>query len=132
MKLYEFFCGSALVAGLLCSAPASFAQQPSPGGASYVAQTAAKPGCRSVVLHVIREGGQLSGVAFYADGTGVSSVKGMSDGSKFNWTMDSLSGNGPKGDVTGTISPQGALKATLTGTACTLDLLIPRMNEYSN
>ena len=102
------------------------------GGASYVAETSAKPNCRAAVLHIVREGGNLSGVVFFKDGSGVSSVHGSTDGKTFRWTMASMTGAGPQGEVTGAVSPQGALQARLAGTNCTLETTVPQYNEYSN
>ncbi len=94
-------------------------------GDSYVKETAGSPGCPPVVLHVLRSGQTLSGVVFFKDGSGVSSVQGTTDGTNVNWTMTPMSGNGPKGEVTGRVSPQGSLRLQLTGTNCTLKTMVP-------
>ncbi len=116
----------------LCLAAAGFAaphpvlaQGMSPGD-SYVAETPARPGCPPAVLHIVRSGQSLSGVVFFKDGSGVSSVAGSTDGQTLSWRMASIRGNGPAGDVTGTISPKGSLHAQLAGTNCTLDAMVPR------
>jgi hypothetical protein len=98
-------------------------------GDSYVAETTATPSCRAAVLHIVRSGGSLSGVVFFKDGSGVSSVAGSTDGKTLSWKMAAISGNGPTGNVTGDISPQGALKAHLVGTNCTLEAMVPRYSQ---
>ena len=120
--------GSLGLVTLALASPAAFGQSMT-GGASYVVETTAKPGCRPVVFHVVREGGTLSGVVFFKDGSGVSSVNGTTDGSTVSWTMSSLSGSGPTGNVTGQISPQGGLAARLSGTNCTLDTTVPQYRD---
>jgi hypothetical protein len=99
------------------------------GGASLVGQTRAAPGCPAVGLHIIREGAQLSGVVFNLDGTGVSKVEGSTQGSTFMWHDTVMSGKGPTGDVSGTISPQGVFKSAKAGTPCTFDTLLPMQND---
>jgi hypothetical protein len=59
-------------------------------------------------------------------------VVGSTDGKTFQWKMATMSGAGPQGDVSGQISPQGALQAKLVGTNCTLDTTVPQYHEYSN
>ena len=125
------FAACVAVLGLV-SATSAHAQNSLSGGASYVAETSAKPSCRPAVLHILREGTALSGVVFFKDGSGVSSVQGTTDGKTFQWTMASMTGAGPQGEVTGDISPQGALRAKLTGTNCTLETTVPQYHEYSN
>ncbi len=104
----------------------------SPGGASLVGQTKASPGCPAVELHITREGDQLSGIVFNRDGSGVSQVSGVVEGNTFHWHDTPIRGNGPTGDVSGTVSPQGILQSTKTGTPCTFDKVLPMLNEYSN
>lgn len=110
--------------------PAALAQGMSAGD-SYVMETSAKPGCRAAVLHIVRSGGALSGVVFFKDASGASSVNGQTDGRTFNWTMTSMSGQGPTGQVTGSVTPEGALQARLTGTNCTLDTVVPRYRDVT-
>jgi hypothetical protein len=96
-----------------------------PGGDFYVKETTAQPGCPAAVLHILRSGQTLSGVVFFKDGSGTSSVSGTTDGTKVNFTMTPMSGNGPKGDVTGQVSPQGSLQLQLVGTNCKLKTMVP-------
>ena len=125
------FAVTSLVVGSLAGPFPALAQRLT-GGASYAVETTAKPGCRAAVLHIVREGNALSGVVFFKDGSGVSSVKGTSDGQKFSWTMSPLSGSGPSGEVSGQIDQQGSLTAHLEGTNCTLETTVPQYHEYSN
>ena len=101
-------------------------------GASYVLETSAKPGCRPAVLHIVRNGFALSGVVFFKDGSGVSSVTGTTDGKAFQWTMARIRGAGPQGEVTGQVLPVGALQAKLTGSNCTLEATVPQYHDYGN
>ncbi len=120
------------VSGLLLAVGPGNAFAQNPGGASLVGRTTPAPGCPAVGVHIIREGSQLSGVVFFLDGSGVSRVTGQVTGSSFQWHDTPASGNGPTGDVTGTISPQGVFQSTKTGTSCTFDKVLPLINEYSN
>ncbi len=119
---------AAALCALLLSCGVAAAQ--SPGGGSLVGRTRAAPGCPAVGLHILREGGQLSGVVFNLDGSGLSRVQGTVDGNTFQWHDTVVSGNGPTGDVSGTISPQGVFRSAKAGTPCTFDTLLPMMNEY--
>lgn len=101
----------------------------SPGGASLVGQTRPSSGCPAVGLHIIREGSQLSGVVFNLDGSGLSKVQGSVNGSAFQWHDTVVSGNGPTGDVSGTVSPQGAFRSAKAGTPCTFNTLLPMAND---
>ena len=90
------------------------------------------PECPGVELHIIRSGATLSGVVFYTDGSGVSTVSSHVGGSTFFWHQTSIKGNGPPGDVTGTVNANGALRAKLVGTNCTrLNGYRQRLNPFS-
>ena len=119
---------AAALCALLLSCGVAAAQ--SPGGGSLVGRTRPSPGCPAVGVHVIREGSQLSGVVFNLDGTGVSKVEGSVQGSTFQWHDTVMSGNGPTGDVSGTVSPQGVFRSAKAGTPCTFDALLPMANDY--
>ncbi len=101
------------------------AQTTTSGVSSFVASTKSTPGCPMVKLHIIRNDTALTGVVFFADGSGVSSVKGTTDGKKFSYTMTSIEGKGPTGDVVGTISPDGLIMSKEVGTKCGLTARIP-------
>jgi len=62
--------------------------------------------------------GQVRGVAFYSDMSGISRLQGMvtSDG-KINSTLTSVSGNGPVGTITGLRAPD-ATHIELHGAGC--------------
>ena len=131
MLFRKAFLSALAIAGA-AFAQANLAQaQDMAGGASYAVETTAKPGCRAVVLHIVREGGELSGVVFFKDGSGVSTVKGSTDGHTLQWTMTPASGNGPSGQVTGQVSSAGSLTARLAGTNCTLETTVPQFRDYS-
>ena len=122
-----------VVVGLLQGSGPVAAQTPGPGGSSFVGRTTPTPGCPGVELHVIREGSALSGVVFYPDGSGVSSIQGsIQQGGAFSWHQTSIKGSGPAGDVTGTVTQDGKLKAKLTGTICSFETTLPMLNENSN
>jgi len=107
------------------------AQDPEIGHGSFVGTTKASSGCPSIVLHVLRDGSALSGVAFYANGSGVSSLSGSTNGGKFMWHSVSIKGKGPVGDVTGTVSPDGSMVAKLVGTTCSISATLPMLtNSY--
>ncbi len=121
---------SAALLLLAFGATASYAQPAiSSSDGSFVGGTSAKPGCPAVRLHILRAGNALSGVVFYADGSGISSVKGKTDGKTLDWKQTSISGHGPTGDVTGKISVDGAMTLNLTGTACNLTATLPQYND---
>jgi hypothetical protein len=122
---------AAILAGSLLSVGPAAAQGADIAHGSFVGTTKATPGCPSVVLHVLRDGSTLSGVAFYADGSGVSSVSGSSNAGKFEWQQVSIKGKGPIGEVTGTVSPQGSMVANLVGSTCSFVATLPMLtNTY--
>jgi hypothetical protein len=77
-------------------------------------------------LHILRSDSNLSGVVFYADGSGVSTVKGTTDGKKFSYTLTPVSGHGPTGEVVGTVSADGMIMSHNVGTSCGFAATIPR------
>jgi hypothetical protein len=117
---------------LALSATAAYAQPAPQGDASFVGATVAKGSCPALRLHILRAGTVLSGVVFYADGSGISSVKGTTNGKTFDWTQTSISGHGPVGNVTGTIGVEGAMAFKWTGTPCTLSASLPMYNNVLN
>ncbi len=123
MKMSAIAIFGVAVSSLATLQPAQARQMT--GGDSYVKETTGSPGCPPAVLHILRSGQTLSGVVFFKDGSGTSSVNGTTDGTNVNWTMTPISGNGPKGEVTGRVSPQGSLQLQMTGTNCTLKTMIP-------
>ncbi len=98
---------------------------------TFVGATKASAGCPAVKLHIVRAGSALSGVVFYADGSGISSVKGTTDGKTLHWTETSVSGHGPTGEVTGKISSEGGLSLNKTGTTCSLTATLPMYNDVT-
>jgi hypothetical protein len=122
---------TAILVGSLLSVGPAAAQGADIGHGSFVGTTKASSGCPSVVLHVLRDGSALSGVAFYANGSGVSSVSGTTNGGKFEWNQVSIKGKGPVGEVTGTVSPEGTMVAKLAGSTCSFAATLPMLtNSY--
>jgi len=98
---------------------------------TFVGATKGSVGCPAVKLHILRAGSVLSGVVFYADGSGISSVTGTTDGKTLKWTQTSVSGHGPTGEVTGNISSVGTLTLNKTGTSCDLTAILPMYNDVT-
>jgi len=126
------FTSAATAVALTLAAPAAFAQPVtgtvSENNLTYVGSTPSSPGCPAERLHILRANGILSGVVFYADGSGVSKISGKSNGKTFRWVQTSISGHGPSGTVTGTVSDEGAMDIHLGGT-CELKTTLPRYND---
>jgi hypothetical protein len=63
--------------------------------------------------------GNITGIAYYSDLSGVSMVKGKGDGAgHFNLVLTPSMGNGPTGTVNGTRSADGTVVADLAGEGC--------------
>jgi hypothetical protein len=94
------------------------AAAPVPGYTGNVPSSVA--GCPSIMWRLARrDNGDLTGIFYYSDVSGVSEVKGTMDQSgHFQVTLTSSMGQGPVGTVTGTKRPNGAVDATLTGEGC--------------
>ena len=112
-------------AACLFAATTAVHAQTLPQNGSYVLETKPSPGCPAVVLHLVRENETVSGVVFFKDGSGLSSVMGQTNGRAFNWTLTPVRGDGPKGQVSGQVTSEGALSAHLEGTNCTLNTVVP-------
>ncbi len=117
---------------LTLAAPTAFAQISPMGDGSFVGRTRGTSACPSVTLHILRDASVLSGVVFYSNGSGVSTVKGTTDGKTINWVQTSVSGKGPTGKVTGTVSAAGAMDIHLVGTDCELKVTLPVYNDVLN
>ena len=91
-----------VLAGLVGSAPSSV------------------PGCPYVAWRLaVHPDGKVTGIAYYADLSGVSSVTGsISSAGNFQLQLSSGMGNGPAGTVTGHKRSDGAGDATLKGQGC--------------
>jgi hypothetical protein len=102
-------------------------------GAAYKSSTAAPagtrgfdgsahssvPGCPDLVWRLVRTGGNVTGITFYSDLSGLSMVKGtVNNGGQFHLVLTPSMGDGPSGTVNGTRSRNGALEATMTGQGC--------------
>ncbi len=76
-------------------------------------------GCPDIVWRLARNGGDVSGMAFYANMSGASQVKGtVNQEGQFNLTLTSMMGNGPVGTVEGQRNRNGTTTAVLTGQGC--------------
>jgi hypothetical protein len=122
--MFKYVCGAAIMIGTLGVASA----QPM-GGGSFVGTTSETAGCPAVTLHVLRSGATLIGTAFFVNGTGTSSIHGQTDGRSLSWTMTSVEGKGPVGEVTGTVSPIGRLQIKKVGTSCTFETFLPMIQN---
>ena len=77
-------------------------------------------GCPFIVWRLVNhDNGQVTGIAYYSDLSGLSKVRGMIEQSgQFRLTVTSVMDDGPVGTVSGTKSADGELNATMTGTGC--------------
>jgi hypothetical protein len=118
--MFKYILGIAIMVGMSSVASAQLT-----GTASFVGTTTGRPGCPPVTLHIVRNGSTLMGSAFYTDGSGMSSIHGQTDGKSIKWTMESVEGKGPVGDVTGTISSLGRMEVKKVGTTCSFETYLP-------
>lgn len=89
----------------------------------YEGMARANTNCPMVtwVIHPVGnpESGDLSGVVWFTDMSGVSLARGMMDkAGQFSLALSSVSGSGPTGTVTGVRAQNGALTADLNGPGC--------------
>jgi hypothetical protein len=119
--MFKYVCGTVIMMGMLSVAVAQT------GGGSFVGTIGGQPGCRPVTLHIVWNGSTLIGVAFFADGSGTSSLHGQTDGKTVSWTMESIQGQGPVGEVTGTISSVGRMEIKKVGTSCSFETYLPML-----
>jgi len=89
-------------------------------------------GCPYIAWRLARhENGDVTGIAYYSDMSGVSSVTGtVNQAGQFHLTLTSSMGNGPVGTVTGSRSAKGVVTAKLTGEGCAN--MEMHMNPVSN
>jgi len=102
------------------SQPAA-AQVVGTGQAGYVTLVKSSvAGCPSIGFRLARHtDGTIAGIAYYADGSGVSAVAGTFDSAgKTMLTLTSSMGKGPVGTVNAQRSQNGALAADLKGEGC--------------
>ena len=78
------------------------------------------PGCPYLAWRLVRaNNGNVTGIAYYSDLSGVSMVKGtMSDAGQFHLVLTPSMGNGPSGTIEGTRKSNGAVEANLSGQGC--------------
>ncbi len=77
-------------------------------------------GCPYLLWRLARhENGDVTGIFYYSDMSGVSQAKGAIDqAGHFQLTLTSSMGQGPVGTVAGTKSANGAVTATVSGEGC--------------
>lgn len=111
---------AAVAAGLLAigvqGRPAAAA---TPQGFSGHAESSV-PGCPYLAWRLaLAANGDITGIAYYSDLSGVSMVKGKGDGhGHFTLDLTSTMGNGPVGTVNGTRTSRGGVVANMTGQGC--------------
>lgn len=111
----------ALGLGLIAAEPTALAAtvRVTPGFAGTTASSMA--GCPHIVWRLARtSNGQIHGVAYYSDLSGLSSVTGArGSNGNFQLTLTKTSvGDGPVGTVTGTAQSNGHIVAKLVGEGC--------------
>lgn len=101
------------------------AAQPAPAAVPLPGFEGATPsavaGCPYIVWRLINSSnGEVHGIAYYSDLSGISNVNGTMDkDGKFDLTLTKTSiGSGPVGTVTGTAAANGHIIARLTGEGC--------------
>jgi len=77
-------------------------------------------GCPNIGWRLARHAdGTVTGLSYYADASGASSVNGTYDkDGKFDLKVVSTMGKGPEGTVVGQRNPNGGLVADLKGAGC--------------
>lgn len=107
-----------LAVGAVGAGPAFAAAPPVAGGVGWAASSVA--GCPNIQWRVARHAdGSITGIVFYSDMSGMSTVTGTEDSSgHFTATMTKGMGDGPVGTVTGTRSADGTLTAVMKGEGC--------------
>lgn len=122
-----------LAFGALSGEPAR-AAAPMPGFVGSTASSVA--GCPYITWRLMNTNGQIHGIAYYSDLSGLSNVTGTSDSAtgKFSLTLTKTDiGNGPVGTVDGVRGANGALDATLTGEGCANNVVhIMPMRDLNN
>lgn len=123
------YMATLLLAGT-CLMLASGARAQQDASGSFVGTTSDRPGCPSVTLHIIRDGGRLTGVVFYTNGSGASLITGQVVNGTISWHQTPTNGRGPTGDVNGTINASGVMRLNLTGTPCHFQATLPLTPTY--
>ena len=103
--------------------------QPNQGSGSFVGRVPATPGCPAVEMHIIRQNTIITGIVFYPNGSGVSRVSGQFNGNAFSWQDTPIEGKGPTSTVTGTLSPDGRLRISRSGTSCSWETTLSLLSE---
>jgi hypothetical protein len=110
--------GALALTPVLSRSAAAQVLSPQPG---FVGMTKASvAGCPNIGWRLARhDDGTITGISYYADASGASSVKGTYDkDGKFDLQVASTMGKGPVGTVVGQRKPDGGLVADLKGDGC--------------
>jgi len=110
--------GALTLTPVLSRSAAAQVVSPQPG---FVGMTKASvAGCPNIGWRLARhDDGTITGISYYADASGASSVKGTYDkDGKFDLQVASTMGKGPEGTVVGQRKPDGGLVADLKGEGC--------------
>lgn len=107
--------GGMIVVGLQAQPAAAAAVQGFSGHAE-----SSVPGCPYLAWRLVKhDNGDITGIAYYSDLSGLSTVKGTSTSSgQFHLVLTPELGHGPSGTVDGTRSSRGAVVATMKGEGC--------------
>ena len=110
--------GALALTPVLSRSAAAQVVSPQPGFVGMTKASAA--GCPNIGWRLARhDDGTITGISYYADASGVSSVKGTYDqAGKFDLQVASTMGKGPDGTVVGQRNPDGGLVADLKGEGC--------------
>lgn len=78
------------------------------------------PGCPYLAWRLVRNAdASVTGIAYYSDLSGLSTVRGTSNSAgQFQLVLTPSMGNGPRGTVIGTRTARGAIEADLHGQGC--------------
>ena len=120
--------------GAVAPRPVAAAVASVPGFAGETPSSVA--GCPYVVWRLARhdDTGQITGIAYYSDLSGLSMVNGTFDrAGQFQLKLTSSMGHGPVGTVSGKKSSDGAIAANMTGEGCAnvnFHMKAVNLNEY--
>lgn len=106
-----------LALGAVAAEP-SMAVNPVRGYAGQAPSSVA--GCPYIVWRLVRhEDGEITGIVYYSDLSGMSTAKGaVNQEGQFHLQLTSSMGQGPAGTVDGTKSSDGTTSATMQGAGC--------------
>lgn len=133
---------TAMLAAVIVGAATVGMSQVSVGAAAprgYSGQAASSvPGCPYLAWRLVRNAdASVTGIAYYSDLSGLSTVKGTSNSAgQFQLMLTPSMGNGPSGTVVGARTARGAVEADLRGQGCANMHLVMQplsdMNSWTN